>query len=155
MIRLHTNGNHGILRVDDRAIDTAEVRARIVNELYGRGLTLAQVAEVFGCHKSTVCRMVNGRRDPAVEPLFGSGEWTPEIQDQDPRRCERCGGDDGVIQRGSTLYCAACHRSGFDRELREQKTVAEIAEKYVDIENDYQAAAKRKPLAQRRKIKRA
>ena len=113
-------------------------------------------AEVFGLHKSTIQRVVNGRVDgDRVEPLFGSGEWTPGVQDQDPHTCDRCGGDAGVIQRGSKLYCAACHRTGIERRLAEQRTVTEIADQYAEVETEYHAAAQRKNLAQRRKIKRA
>ena len=156
MIRLHTNGYHGIVRSDGRELCPSEVRRTLIGELYSRGLTLQQVAEVFGLHKSTIQRVVNGRVDgDRVEPLFGSGEWTPGVQDQDPHTCDRCGGDAGVIQRGSKLYCAACHRTGIERRLAEQRTVTEIADQYAEVETEYHAAAQRKNLAQRRKIKRA
>lgn len=153
MLRLHANGYHGIVRADESPFRAAEMRRSLVAELYSRGLTLDQVAEVFGLHKGTVQRIV--KRDDRVTPLFGSGEWTPATQDQDPRSCDRCGGDDGVIQRGSKLYCAACHRTGNERRLKEQRTVTEIAEQYAEVETEYQAVASRKTLAQRRKIKRA
>lgn len=155
MIKLHTNGYHGLIRTDGRDLCTSEVRRTLIGELYSRGLTLQQVAEVFGLHKSTVQRVVNRIDGDRFEPLFGSGEWKPDVEDQDQRFCDRCGGDDGVIQRGSNLYCAACHRTGIERRLKEQRTVAEIAEQYVEVETEYQAVAKRKTLAQRRKIKRA
>lgn len=155
MIKLHANGYYGLIRTESRSICTAEVRKSLIGELYNRGLTLQQVAEVFGLHKTTVHRIVNRIDGEAVEPLFGSGEWTPGVQDQDPRTCDRCGGDEGVVKKGSKLYCAACHRTGIDKRLQEQRIVTEIAEQYEELETEYQAAAERKPLAQRRKIKRA
>jgi AraC-like DNA-binding protein len=155
MIKLHANGYHGVVRTDGRELCTSEVRRTLIGELYSRGLTLQQVAEVFGLHKSTVQRVVNRHDGERLEPLFGSGEWTPDVQDQDPRSCDRCGGDDGVIKRGSKLYCAACHRTGIERRLQDQRAVTEIAEQYVEVEAEYQAAASKKNLAQRRKIKRA
>lgn len=153
MIRLHTNGYYGLIRNDSTAVCAERLRKAIIVELYSQGLTLKQVGEVFGLHESRISQIV--KHDSRVEPLFGSGEWTPDVQDQDPKTCDRCGGDDGVIQRGSALYCAACHRTGMDRRLQEQRVITEIAEQYEELEAEYQAVAERKPLAQRRKIKRA
>lgn len=155
MIKLHATGYHGIIRTDGRELCTSEVRRTLIGELYSRGLTLQQVAEVFGLHKTTVHRIVNRIDGERLEPLFGSGEWKPDVEDQDPATCDRCGGDNGVIRKGSKLYCAACHRTGIDKRLKEQRTIAEIAEQYVEVEAEYQAVAKQKSLAQRRKIKRA
>lgn len=154
MIRLHTNGYFGVVQNGADSVCTKRLRKAIIVELYAQGLTLAQVGEVFGLRKTRVGEIV-GSHNPHVEPLFGSGQWQPSAEDQNPHTCNRCGGDDGVIKQGSKLYCAACHRTGFDRKLQEQKVVAEIAEQFGELEADYQAAAKRKPLAQRRKIKRA
>lgn len=153
MIRLHTSGYYGLVRNDSTAVCAKGLRKAIIVELYAQGLTLKQVGEVFGLHESRISQIVN--HDPHVEPLFGSGEWRPDAEDQNPHTCDRCGGDDGVIKRGSKLYCAACHRTGFDRKLQEQRVVTEIAEQYGELEAEYQAVAARKPLAQRRKIKRA
>lgn len=153
MIRLHTNGYYGLVRNDSTSLCAKGVRKAIILELHAQGLTLKQVGEVFGLHESRISQIV--KKDPNLSPLFGSGDWRPDVQDQDPRSCDRCGGDDGVIKRGSKLYCAACHRTGMDKRLQEQKTIAEIAEQYVEVENEYHAVAKRKSLAQRRKIKRA
>lgn len=153
MIRLHTNGYYGLVRNDVSSVCVKGLRRAIIVELYSQGLTLKQVGEVFGLHESRVSRIV--KHDERVEPLFGSGEWTPEVQDQNPKTCDRCGGDGGVIQRGSKLYCAACHRTGMDKRLQEQQIVAEIAQQYDELKSEYQAVASRKTLAQRRKNKRA
>ena len=156
MLRLHASGYHSVLRADDRGIETNRVRDGLVAQLYDQGLTMDQVAAVFGLHKSSVHRIVaRSKNESDVTPVFGSGEWTPDVQDQSPAACDRCGGDDGVIRKGSKLYCAACHRSGLDRKLAEQRVEVEIAERYADVAEQYEKAASRKPLAQRRKIKRA
>lgn len=153
MLKLHTNGYYALIRNESTSLCAKRLRRAIITELHAQGLTQRQVAEVFGIHETRVHQII--KSDPPVEPLFGSGEWTPAVQDQDPRTCGRCGGDDGVIQRGSKLYCAACHRTGNERRLKEQRTVTEIAEQYAEVETEYQAVASRKTLAQRRKIKRA
>lgn len=153
MLKVHASGYYGIIRADGGQLCTRRLRQAIVAELYSQGLSLKQVGEVFGLHASSVQRIV--KQDERAEPLFGSGEWTPAVQDQDPRSCDRCGGDDGVIKRGSKLYCAACHRTGFDRRLAEQRVKDDIAEQLEELATEYQAASERKPLAKRRKIKRA
>ena len=47
MIRLHTNGYHGIVRSDGRELCPSEVRRTLIGELYSRGLTLQQVADIM------------------------------------------------------------------------------------------------------------
>jgi transposase-like protein len=57
--------------------------------------------------------------------VFGVKPWDREaeaIEQGDPD-CPRCGGEDGSIQPGSRLYCAACGRTGFDRRIGERKMI--------------------------------
>jgi len=61
--------------------------------------------------------------------IFGSAGWSPEREGDwidgqgvytighGSKHCPVCGGDAGPVQPGSSLYCAACHRSGVDHRI--------------------------------------
>jgi hypothetical protein len=61
--------------------------------------------------------------------VFGQGDWTPADQDQAPPTCDKCHG----IKRGSRLYCAACHSTGFEREL-ENERIDDLYAEAVEVE---------------------
>jgi hypothetical protein len=156
MIRLHRFGSTTVIRDEIREIQPREVRLKIIRELYAQGLTQNQIADVFRCNQASISRSIT-EYDPDVTPLFGSGEWTPEDQDQSPATCNRCGGDNGSIRRGSRLYCAACHKSGYDARMAERRVRDKLRETAEDIQSEGEAI-ERKPkrsLAQRRNAKRA
>ena len=98
MIKLHTNGYHGLIRTDGVTCarqksgerSSVSFTAGADASAGGGSVRPAQVERFSGSNR------IDGDR---LEPLFGSGEWKPDVEDQDQMFCDRCGGDDGVIQR--------------------------------------------------------
>jgi hypothetical protein len=101
-------------------VDVPTIRRSIALAMKQLGIPNAQACEVLGVHRDTYRKIAasEGRKAPEViGVVFGQGDWTPETQDQDPATCDRCRG----IKRGSRLYCAACHSTGFERELENER----------------------------------
>ena len=146
-------GFTAVIHNDERSIDIGIVRRNLVTELARNGMPLKQIAELFGICRQTASKLID--RGPPTTCLFGTGEWTPADQDQSPATCNRCGGDKGVIREGSSLYCAACHKTGHERELKQRRIRRKIQDAYDSIETEYEKAMRRKTLAQRRNAKRA
>lgn len=134
-------------------IDVPTLRRSIAITLKRMGVPAHLAGEVLGVHRNTISAMTSPQRAkvPAVTGVvFGSGEWTPECQDQGDSTCNRCGGEKGVITRGSRLYCAACHRTGFDGML-EKERIEDIFSEATAAECESQA--KKTAFSQRRKHK--
>lgn len=153
MLRVYASGHSELIQNDDWKLTVKGMRKTLIAELVHQGMPIGMVAEMFGIHRQTARTLA--RRDPNVTPVFGSGEWTPKCQDQKPKSCDRCGGDKGIIKRGSSLYCAACHKTGMEKRLVSQRVAADIQEAYEAIESECEAIKSRKTLAQRRKNRRA
>lgn len=153
MLTERRTGFTAVIHNDERAIDIDVVRRNLITELACNGMQIKDIAALFGIHRQTASKLID--RDFTTTCLFGSGEWTPDVQDQSPATCNRCGGANGVIQEGSSLYCAACHRTGHERTLKQRRIRRKIQDTYEAIETDYEKAMRRKTLAQRRNAKRA
>lgn len=153
MLRERTTGFTTVIHNDERSIDIGIVRRSLVTELARKGMTITQIAELMNVCRQTASKLID--KDPPTTCLFGAGEWTPADQDQNPATCRRCGGHNGVIQEGSSLYCAACHRTGHEREMKQRQVRQKLNDAYEAIETEYEKAVRRKSLAQRRRAKRA
>jgi len=133
-------------------LDVQTVRKTIAFLLKEMNVPARLASQVLGVHRNTYYSLTSAKPKPkSPEPLaviFGSGEWTPECQDQDMATCNRCGGDNSVIRAGSRLYCAACHRTGFEKRL-ENERIDDIFEQAVAAE--VEAQERKATLAQRRK----
>jgi hypothetical protein len=148
MIAQHDNGYRSVIHNNDRETDFAKMRIMAATAMREGGYKYEAIAKFFNVHRNTVRAWL--RVHPAdITPMFGSGEWTPDVQDQKPSECNRCGGGK-AIKRGSRLYCAACHKSGFDARLKEQLD----KEVYCDaIEAEMELFEKGQSLAKRRKLR--
>lgn len=127
--------------------DVALVRRSIALMLKQQGIPAEKAAEVLCISRRSYFSMIK----PTPRPLgvvFGSGEWTPADQDQDPATCNRCGGDGGSIKSGSRLYCAACHRTGFEKRL-EKERIDDVFQEAMAAECESQA--RKAEMANRRK----
>jgi len=102
-------------------VDVAVVRRAFALLLLFENVKDTDACQILGVCRNTYRKMVDptkSRKAPEViGVVFGQGDWTPETQDQDPATCDRCRG----IKRGSRLYCAACHSTGFERELEHER----------------------------------
>jgi hypothetical protein len=101
-------------------IDVGTVRRSLAIALKYMDIPDTKACQILGVCRNTYRKIAasEGRKAPAViGVVFGQGDWTPETQDQDPATCDRCRG----IKRGSRLYCAACHSTGFERELENER----------------------------------
>jgi hypothetical protein len=148
---ISTNGIE--ITIDGRKrshVDVATVRRSIALMLKEMNVPAHLAGQILGVHRNTILAMTSAK-SKAPKPLgviFGSGEWTPECQDQDMATCNRCGGNNGSVKRGSRLYCAACHRTGFEKQL-ENERIDDIFEQAVSAE--VEAQERKATLAQRRK----
>lgn len=132
------------------AIDVELVRRSIAAMLREMKVPARLAAEVLGVHRVTYQKMVASRKSSVPKPLavvFGSGQWTPDAEDQDQKDCNRCGGDNGCIRKGSRLYCAACHKTGFETQI-EAERITDIFDEAYATECD---AMNKKAMAKRRK----
>jgi len=132
-------------------VDVKIVRRSIALMLKQMDVPSHLVGQVLGVSRQTVHNMTSGTSSkvpPVLGVVFGSGEWTPECQDQDPATCSRCGGDSGIIRKGSRLYCAACHKTGFEKRL-EKERIDEIFQEAIAAECE--AHERKVELAKRRK----
>lgn len=132
-------------------VDVKTVRRSIALMLKRMNVPSHQVGEVLGVSRRTITTMTSGKPSkvpPVLGVVFGSGEWTPDCQDQDPATCTRCGGNNGIIKKGSRLYCAACHKTGFEKRL-EKERVDEIFQEAIALECEEHA--RKAELAKRRK----
>lgn len=131
-------------------VDVATVRRSIALMLKQMNVPSHLAGQILGVHRHTY-RDLTKSASSVPAPLgvvFGAGEWTPDCQDQDPATCTRCGGDNGQIKRGSRLYCAACHRTGFEKRL-ENERVTDIFNEAISAE--CAAQEKKADMAKRRK----
>ena len=150
MLRLHSNGYTSLVHNEENAICSKHLRRALIAKMVDQGLSIRQIAEVFGIHRNTASRLA--KTDPHVEPIFGSDPWTPECQDQKPKSCTRCG---GKIKPGSSFYCAACHATGHERRLMDERIKSEIQDAYELIEAEAETVTRRRQsLAKRRAKKR-
>lgn len=131
-------------------IDVPTVRRSIALMLKQMNVPAHLAGQILGVHRNTYAKLTNtpSRVPPPLGVVFGSGDWTPDCQDQDPATCRRCGGDGGVIKKGSRLYCAACHRTGFESRL-EKERIDDVFQEAMAAECE--AQARKAELAQRRK----
>lgn len=131
----------------------SKIDVKMVQRSFAILMDREDVADTVACQVLGVCRntyrkMVasTGRKAPdVIGVVFGKGGWTPSDQDQDPATCDRCRG----IKRGSRLYCAACHSTGFERELENERIddiFAEAAEMEAE-KRDKRAQKKGRRLA--------
>lgn len=130
---------HGLeVIIDGRKLNRVDVptfRRSIAIAMKQMRIPDTQACEVLGVCRNTYRKMSrsNGRKVPAVVGVvFGKGDWSPEDQDQDPATCNRCHG----IKRGSRLYCAACHSTGFEQALENERIddlYAEAAEAEAEV----------------------
>lgn len=102
-------------------VDVAIVRRAFALLLDFKNIKDTDACQILGVCRNTYRKMVDptkSRKAPEViGVVFGQGDWTPADQDQDPATCDRCHG----VKRGSRLYCAACHSTGFERELENER----------------------------------
>ena len=113
------------VKVNLRGHKRSDIDVDTVRRSLAIGLKRMDVPDTKACQILGVCRNTyrkitasSGRKAPAVMAVvFGQGDWTPADQDQDPATCDRCHG----VKRGSRLYCAACHSTGFERELENER----------------------------------
>ena len=102
-------------------VDVAIVRRAFALLLDFKNIKDTDACQILGVCRNTYRKMVDPtktRKAPEViGVVFGQGDWTPADQDQDPATCDRCHG----VKRGSRLYCAACHSTGFERELENER----------------------------------
>ena len=102
-------------------VDVAIVRRAFALLLDFKNIKDTDACQILGVCRNTYRKMVDptkSRKAPEViGVVFGRGDWTPADQDQDPATCDRCHG----VKRGSRLYCAACHSTGFERELENER----------------------------------
>ena len=102
-------------------VDVAIVRRAFALLLDFKNVKDTDACQILGVCRNTYRKMVDptkSRKAPEVMGVvFGRGDWTPADQDQDPATCDRCHG----VKRGSRLYCAACHSTGFERELENER----------------------------------
>jgi hypothetical protein len=132
------------IMIDERGIEiVADGRKlnRVDVPTFRRSIALAmkqmripdtQACEVLGVCRETYRKIAGsvGRKAPSViGVVFGQGDWTPADQDQAPSTCDKCHG----IKRGSRLYCAACHSTGFEREL-ENERIDDLYAEAVEVE---------------------
>jgi hypothetical protein len=144
---------HGLeVVIDARKLSRVDVptfRRSIAIAMKQMRIPDTQACQVLGVCRNTYRKMAKSsdRKVPAVVGVvFGKGDWTPEVQDQDPSKCDRCHG----IKRGSRLYCAACHSTGFEHALENER----IDDLYAQAaEAEAEARDKRANLAQRKKRK--
>ena len=130
-----------------KQLDVALVRRSIAMMLQDQRVPAEKAAEILRVSQSHYFRLVKPT-PPPLGVVFGAGEWTPDCQDQDPATCKRCGGDGGAIKKGSRLYCAACHRTGFESRL-EKERIDDVFQEAMAAECE--AQARKAELAQRRK----
>lgn len=146
-----TNGIE--ISVDGRKrthVDVPTVRRSIALMLKQMNVPAHLAGEILGVHRHTYRDLITSatKVPPPLGVVFGSGEWTPGVEDQDMRTCNRCGGDGGTIKKGSRLYCAACHRTGFEKRL-EKERIDDIFQEAIAAECESQE--RKAELAQRRK----
>lgn len=113
-------------------VDVPTFRRSIALAMKQMRIPDSQACEVLGVCRDTYRKIAAsaGRKAPAViGVVFGQGDWTPDDQDQAPKTCTRCHG----IKRGSRLYCAACHSTGFEREL-ENERIDDLYAEAVEVE---------------------
>ena len=146
MIRQDNRGNYVAFYHANVPEDFNTWRVKAVKLMAEQGWKRESMAKAFNVTRRTISTWLKAVPKD-ITPVFGSGEWTPDCQDQDRRTCNRCGGDDGSIQKGSKLYCAACHKSGFDRRLIDQLK-REIAAEVV--QDELAKSARKKTLAERK-----
>lgn len=150
MIQQSADGKSRVIRNDEsspRHLDVSLIRRSFALMLKQQKVPPGKAAEILGVHRNTYRTMISQVPKP-LGVVFGSGEWTPECQDQDPATCTRCGGDNGQIKRGSRLYCAACHRTGFEKRI-ENERINDIFNEAISAECE--AQERKAELAQRRK----
>ena len=143
---------HGVeIVIDGRKLNRVDVptfRRSIALAMKQMRIPDTQACEVLGVCRNTYRKIAKstGRKAPAViGVVFGQGDWTPADQDQDPAVCNKCRG----IKRGSRLYCAACHSTGFEREL-EHERIDDLYAEAVEVEaetRDKRAQKKGRKLA--------
>lgn len=130
-----------------KEIDVSLIRKSFAQMLKHYNVPSSKAAEILGVHRNTY-RNLCKPTPPPLGVVFGSGEWTPAVEDQDMQTCNRCGGDGGTIKKGSRLYCAACHRTGFEKRL-EKERIDDIFQEAIAAECESQE--RKAELAQRRK----
>lgn len=132
-------------------VDVTTVRRSIALMLKQMDVPAHLASQILGVHRNTYAKLASGTRSRVPQPhavIFGAGEWTPECQDQNHETCNRCGGQNGQIKRGSRQYCAACHRTGFDNRL-EKERIDDIFQEAIAAECE--AQERKATLAARRK----
>lgn len=144
---------HGIeKKIDARKLSRVDVptfRRSIAIAMRQMRIPASQACEVLGVCRDTYRLMIKSssrKVPPVVGVVFGKGDWTPDVQDQDPSKCDRCHG----IKRGSRLYCAACHSTGFEQALENER----IDDLYAQAAEAEAEARDKRAIVSKRKLKR-